>query len=90
MRRIILEGSKITSKETLHSLLKSELELPDYYGGNLDALWDVLSEEIEDPLMITWQDFDLSKEYLGAYADKVIELFEDAKNELEGFSYEIK
>ncbi|MGE5473825.1 MAG: barstar family protein [Ignavibacteriales bacterium] len=90
MRNIILDGNKITSKQSLHSMLKSELKLPDYYGENLDALWDVLSEEIEEPLMITWQDFHKSKEYLGEYADRVIELFEDAKNEFEGFEFEIK
>ncbi|MGE5329128.1 MAG: barstar family protein [Deltaproteobacteria bacterium] len=90
MKRVILKGSQITSKKALHNILKAELELPDYYGENLDALWDVLSEEIEDPLVIIWQDFHISKEFLGDYAEKVIKLFEDAKNEFQGFSYEIK
>jgi len=90
MKKIILDGSKITSKKILHNMLKTELKLPDYYGENLDALWDVLSEEMEDPLVIIWQDFSVSKKYLGDYAEKVIELFEDAQNEFEGFSYELK
>lgn len=90
MKQVILKGNEITSKDKLHDILKKELELPDYYGKNLDALWDCLSEEIEVPLMIIWQDYDISKENLGEYADKVVELFEDARNEFEYFSYELK
>ena len=90
MKKVILKGSLITSKEILHNILKTQLKLPDYYGENLDALWDVLSEEMEDPLVIIWQDFNISKEYLGEYAKKVVQLFDDAQNEFEGFSYELK
>ncbi len=32
------------TKEEFHELLAKELPLPDYYGGNLDALYDVLTE----------------------------------------------
>jgi len=34
----------ITNKTELHELLARELPLPDYYGNNLDALYDVLTE----------------------------------------------
>ncbi|MCR5155266.1 MAG: barstar family protein [Butyrivibrio sp.] len=37
----------ITNKSELHRLLARELPLPDYYGSNLDALYDVLTEEGE-------------------------------------------
>ena len=37
----------INSKSELHKLLSRELPLPDYYGSNLDALYDVLTEEGE-------------------------------------------
>lgn len=30
-------------KKILHSILKKELSFPDYYGSNLDALYDILS-----------------------------------------------
>ncbi len=35
----------ITTKEELHDLLAKELSLPEYYGHNLDALHDVLTEQ---------------------------------------------
>ena len=41
---IILDGSRMTDREALHGELKAKLQLPDYYGGNLDALNDCLGE----------------------------------------------
>ena len=35
---------EIYNKEELQDLLVKELPLPDYYGKNLDALYDVLGE----------------------------------------------
>lgn len=43
MVAVILDGQKIADKEQLHELFRKQLELPDYYGENLDALYDVLS-----------------------------------------------
>lgn len=35
----------ISTREGLHALLRKELPLPDYYGDNLDAFYDVLTEK---------------------------------------------
>ncbi len=43
MADIILDGSKLTSKVKAHACFKTKLGLPEYYGGNLDALYDLLS-----------------------------------------------
>ena len=40
-----LDLKDITNKAELHELLARELPLPDYYGKNLDALYDVLTDE---------------------------------------------
>ena len=44
---IIINLTGISSKEMLHSILKEAFDLPDYYGANLDALHDVLTEQSE-------------------------------------------
>ena len=42
---INLDG--VRTKAALHEQISSALELPDYYGRNLDALYDLLSESPE-------------------------------------------
>ena len=37
----------ISTGDELHALLRKELPLPDYYGDNLDAFYDVLTEQGE-------------------------------------------
>ena len=44
MKKIILDGEQLCDRETAHSYLQIALELPEYYGKNLDALYDCLTE----------------------------------------------
>ena len=30
----------------IHEVLKRDLDFPDYYGGNLDALWDCITDQL--------------------------------------------
>ncbi len=43
--KIILDGHYMSARDEMHSYLKEKFQLPDYYGRNLDALYDCLSEE---------------------------------------------
>ena len=42
--RYEIDLAAAVDRAALHSLLKKELSFPDWYGGNLDALHDLLSE----------------------------------------------
>ena len=44
MNEYSIDISDITTKKQLHRLLKRELEFPEYYGENLDALKDALTD----------------------------------------------
>ncbi len=80
MKRLNLSGKKMINKSLTHEYLKWKLEAPDYYGGNLDALWDLLStldREIEISLTNT---VDLL-ENLGEYGASLIQVFKDAEDE---------
>ena len=43
--KIVLDAMKMQTKKEAHTYLKTMLELPEYYGGNLDALYDCLQEK---------------------------------------------
>lgn len=44
MREYVLDGWEFKNREDSFEYIKEVLELPDYFGSNLDALWDVLSD----------------------------------------------
>lgn len=44
MKLYYLDGSRLTTRDESYQYLKHRLSFPDYFGNNLDALWDVLSE----------------------------------------------
>lgn len=87
---IVLEGNKLLSKENFHREVREKLELPDYYGNNLDALWDCLTGYIETPIEIVWTDFKKSKIHLGDYADRAAKILEEAQDELSDYSFIVK
>ena len=43
MKYITLDCTLMTGPDEVHDLFAKELEFPDYYGRNLDALYDMLS-----------------------------------------------
>lgn len=43
LKEYLLDFTGITTKEELHAYLKAQLQLPEYYGNNLDALYDCLT-----------------------------------------------
>ena len=72
---IDLEG--VESEDDLHDRLEESLPLTDYYGRNLDALYDILTE-YGDGWHIVIENIDLVDEDIRPYVDDMIGVFEDA------------
>ena len=89
MKRIILDSREFNNKEQFHDIIKDKLDFPEYYGKNLDALWDCLTGWIDLPLKLEWHGFNESKSKLGDYAEKILDVFHEAEEELEGFKFEV-
>ncbi len=53
-----LEGARIESVPELHAALQDALDLPDFYGRNLDALADCL-RDVSDRWVLLWDDWAL-------------------------------
>lgn len=57
MKRVELIGAQLKDKELLHDVLAQQLELPEYYGRNLDALHDCLTQlQDVELVLIGWPD----------------------------------
>lgn len=78
------------TRSKLHEELKNKLELPDYYGNNLDALWDMLTGYLKMPLTIVFINFKMCRKNLGNYANDLLLVFNQAENEIDGFEIIVK
>lgn len=41
---ILLDAERLADRKTAHAYLKARFDFPDFYGENLDALYDLLTE----------------------------------------------
>ena len=71
---IVLDGARMDSCEALHAELKAKLSLPDYYGANLDALNDCLSERRGRELVVI-EDAAALLEAQDGYAARLLRVF---------------
>ena len=93
MKTVVIDFSKCKYPMDLHNEIRKKLELPEWYGNNLDALWDMLTGFIETPIEITviYKPENKAAENLKENVLKVIETFKEAAQEDEEikFSYEL-
>ena len=80
MRSLVLDGSTITDRQTLHQALAQTLSLPDWYGGNLDALFDALTSLPEETLLVL-RHWDVLEQTLGPYAQRLLRVLKNAEAE---------
>lgn len=84
MKEVYIDFTEIGDYEDFYTQLKEKLTLPDYFGDNLDALYDVISGELEMPLHIEF--VNMSVDQLEMFEDLLTTL-EDAEDEVEGFTF---
>jgi ribonuclease inhibitor len=89
IKRCTLNGLKIHSLDDLYDRLANRLPLPAHFGRNLDALWDVLSTDVEGPFEIVWTHSDDSKESMGKDFNRVVKLLKELKKERDDFKLTI-
>lgn len=75
-----LDGRQLTDRQLLHEVIARQLQFPDYYGENLDGLWDLLSSWNE-PLQIVVEHSGALIGNLGSYGEAVLQLLQDAQEE---------
>lgn len=76
--RYILDGKQMVSKKETHLYLQETFGFPQYYGKNLDALYDCLTEMREMEVELHHTEEMLTA--LGGYGEKLLDVFREAEN----------
>ena len=74
---IHLDGRAMTDRAAAHSHLAERLDLPTYYGRNLDALYDVLTE-LGTETEIILNDPAAVVELMGKYGEALLSTMQEA------------
>ena len=77
MNTITLNFSGIKSYLALHQYFKDVFNLPDYYGNNLDALWDCLYCYYDSSTAIELKNIDALPKELDIEVADMMKLFYD-------------
>ena len=83
----ILNGRYLTDKAAAHAYLARILPLPDYYGGNLDALYDCLTEMGRHAVVLLGADALTAG---GGYGEKILQTLRDAAASNPGLRLELE
>lgn len=80
MKKVIIDGSKIESRADMHDVLAKGLDFPEWYGKNLDALHDCLTDISEECEIVIENDEKLRNALERQYKG-FMKVFEDAAEE---------
>jgi ribonuclease inhibitor len=80
MNYLLLDGLKMLTKQDAHNHLKDGFQFPEYYGGNLDALYDLLSTWSE-PVEVRVENYTAMMDGLGKYGVDLIKTIKEASHE---------
>ena len=67
--QVQLDTKYMFDREKAHEYLKEKMNFPDYYGRNLDALYDCLTELDEAEVTI------VHRAQAGAYGKRILQVF---------------
>lgn len=75
-----LNGLEMTDRQRTHAYIAQQLQFPAYYGKNLDALYDLLTER-KETLEVRFYHTEEMKDQLGAYGSALLHTMQEAEND---------
>ena len=88
MKTIVLDCAQMTGRETAHDYLARELSFPEWYGRNLDALYDLLTGYV-GPVRLELVNV-RALEALGGYGRALLSTMEEAAGETPGLELVVR
>lgn len=84
-QKCIIDGKRVLSLDLFYDEIARQFDFPDYFGRNLDALYDVLSTDLEGPLEVIWQDSEVSHTAMGNDFQRLQDVLESVASERDDF-----
>ena len=80
MKKYIFDRNEFNWSEEFYKLIKDKFNLPDCFGENADALWDMLTGFIETPCEVIFKNFNRKEnEYNERNINLILNCFKDAE-----------
>ena len=78
MRTVVIDFSRFGNAKEAHAYLKDTLSFPEYYGANLDALYDCLTDMTGGIRLYHAAEMRRS---LLTYGEKILRVLKDAQSD---------
>ena len=82
-----INGAGMVNPRAAHEVIAAAMDFPDYYGKNLDALWDMLTTT-EGSVII--DNVSVMLNALGGYGCKLLRVFYEAAEENKRLSFSVE
>ena len=89
MKTITLDFTGCKYISEIHQILKREFDFPDYYGENLDALWDCLSDFYYCDMHVCIKGLITLPTDFTEYMNKVLEIFNRTHKKFPNITFEV-
>ena len=80
--RYRLDFAKVENYIDIHKIIMRDLDFPDYYGGNMGALWDCLTDmvNVNEPLYIEIVGAEILEQHYHGKLEGLLEILKDLKH----------
>ena len=89
MQNIVLDFTGCKHLFSIHTILKDSFGFPEWYGKNLDALWDCLYNYCDWELHVSIKGLNTLPQELDEYIKKMFIVFERVQSENPNIMFEV-
>ena len=82
-RKYVVDFTNVNHYLEMHAVIKHSLKFPNYYGCNLDAFWDCLTDMYGGSIYIKIIGIEVIEKKFGDEAEQIIGILQEAKHDCE-------